>query len=543
MGIGEVFRGGLFAGDLLADAAVRPGDWPALGDADLDDLEASFRAVFARFPVSQSPNEEPDRRRSHLAGPPPPRVDGEPPGSRTSPPTAARTSPTGLLFADQAAKDRANDLAEGVAALRARRRRRRVEALAPSPSTAAPAATRRGSRPRPRCSGTCGAWTTSRPGTSAGASSRTGRAGGSTTRAPAPSPSSSSRSTSEWPSTSPATTTASSPSPAPTGAARSSGSSSSSAGKPSSRTRPMRARSTSGRSTEGRFHQERVAGNLSDLVFNRVFPDLARAIAAAAPDAPLAEVRDAALVVLYRLLFILYAEDRDLLPVRDERYDDYGLRERVRGDVGRRKDGGDTFSETASRYWLAIDDLSPGNRRRRCFHRPAPLRRGALRPPARSASRPGPAGRSGHGRRHRRALLRGGAGRAGAHINYRDLSVQQLGSIYERLLEHEVVRDRDGIAVRPNVFARKGSGQLLHPGRAGGSHPRRGGRPAGARPARRLCGAGGRAAAEPGAPAAQGPGPGSTTTRPASCWSSRSATRPWGRANFWSASWTTWPTG
>ena len=62
---------------------------------------------------------------------------------------------------------------------------------------------------------------------------------------------------------------------------------------------------------EGRFHQERVAANLSDLVFGRVFPELARAIAGQAPDAPLGEVRDAALVVLYRLLFILYAEDRE----------------------------------------------------------------------------------------------------------------------------------------------------------------------------------------------------------------------------------------
>ena len=40
------------------------------------------------------------------------------------------------------------------------------------------------------------------------------------------------------------------------------------------------------------------------------------------------------MILLYRLLFILYAEDRDLLPVRDNRYDDYGLRDKVRGDVG-----------------------------------------------------------------------------------------------------------------------------------------------------------------------------------------------------------------
>ena len=50
------------------------------------------------------------------------------------------------------------------------------------------------------------------------------------------------------------------------------------------------------------------------------------------------------------------------------------------------------------------------------------------------------------------------------YINYRDLGVQQLGSIYERLLEHEIVRD--GNARLPSArmsFARKGSGSYYTP--------------------------------------------------------------------------------
>ncbi|HET7674375.1 MAG TPA: restriction endonuclease, partial [Gammaproteobacteria bacterium] len=44
-------------------------------------------------------------------------------------------------------------------------------------------------------------------------------------------------------------------------------------------------------------------------------------------------------------------------------------------------------------------------------------------------------------------------------INYRDLSVQQLGSIYERLLEHAVVPAGDGgVTTRLSIFGRKGSG-------------------------------------------------------------------------------------
>ncbi len=108
---------------------------------------------------------------------------------------------------------------------------------------------------------------------------------------------------------------------------------------------------------EGRFYEERVAASLSALVFGQVFPELASAIAAATPEASLPEVREATLVLLYRLLFILYAEDRDLLPVRNTSYDDYALREKVRGDVGHRKDRGDVFSTSAARYWLAIDYL------------------------------------------------------------------------------------------------------------------------------------------------------------------------------------------
>ena len=213
---------------------------------------------------------------------------------------------------------------------------------------------------------------------------------------------------------------------------------------------------------EGKFYEERVAANLSDLVFGQVFPELARAIAAAAPEAPLQEVREAALILLYRLLFILYAEDRDLLPVRDDRYDDYGLREKVRGDIGRRKDRNDVFSETAARYWSSIDDLCRAIDKGDPVIGLPPYDGGLFdreRTPLLAGIRLGDQVMAGvidalsfeqtpDGRRY---------------INYRDLSVQQLGSIYERLLEHEVVRDGEEIIIRPNIFARKGSGSYYTP--------------------------------------------------------------------------------
>lgn len=213
---------------------------------------------------------------------------------------------------------------------------------------------------------------------------------------------------------------------------------------------------------EGKFYEERVASDLSDLVFDTLYPLLAHSIADNAPEAPLQDVREAALILLYRLLFILYAEDRDLLPVNDRRYDDYGLRDRVRLDVGDRKDKGDTFSSTAARYWSVLDDLCRAIDEGDTSIGLPPYNGGLFDP-------------------ERTPLLRQvrlsdsvmaevidklsfeRTDDTRKYINYRDLSVQQLGSIYERLLEHEVVREGEIVDIRPNIFARKGSGSYYTP--------------------------------------------------------------------------------
>ena len=107
---------------------------------------------------------------------------------------------------------------------------------------------------------------------------------------------------------------------------------------------------------EGRRYEEKVAQDLSRIVFDKVFPDLVRVLARD-PANDMREVRDAALIFLYRLLFVLYAEDRGLLPVNDSRYDDYGLRKRVRDDVARRTSQHDVFSEGAANYYNRLTEL------------------------------------------------------------------------------------------------------------------------------------------------------------------------------------------
>lgn len=217
---------------------------------------------------------------------------------------------------------------------------------------------------------------------------------------------------------------------------------------------------------EGRHWEARVTKDLSHVVIDKVYPGLIRTLAAKDPAAPspltpayLEEARLAALTFLYRLLFVFYAEDRNLLPVKDSRYDDYALR-RVREDVRRRADINDVFSASQGRYYddlkglfAAIhsgdESLSLPPYNGGLFdpvHHPI-LARTTI-PDAKFAPIVD-------------ALSRREEGSEYKWINYRDLSVQHLGWIYERLLEFAAVLDPEaesGIAIRPNIFARKGSG-------------------------------------------------------------------------------------
>ncbi len=214
---------------------------------------------------------------------------------------------------------------------------------------------------------------------------------------------------------------------------------------------------------EAAFYEERVAKSLSDLVFDRLYPALGKAVAKAAPaDTPLDDIRQATLILLYRLLFILYAEDRGLLPVKDRRFDDYALRV-ARLDIGRRKDAGDAFSTIADTIWRRFASLA------RMIDKGDPS---VGLPPYNGGlfsteATPLLASISLGDDVMAEALdilsyeQRDGRRR---YINYRDLSVQQLGSIYERLLEFELVRDEaQALDIRPNIFARKNSGSYYTP--------------------------------------------------------------------------------
>ena len=213
---------------------------------------------------------------------------------------------------------------------------------------------------------------------------------------------------------------------------------------------------------EARQYEERVSENLGARVFGTVFPELADALWKGDPGAPkeltrayMDEVREATLILLYRLLFVLYAEDRELLPVRDKRYAGYSLR-RLREEVRDKRDKGFTFSASAARLWdelsalfqaIANGDTSLG----------LPAYNGGLFEDARTPllarvripdAQLAPA--------IDELSRRADASRA--WINYRDLSVQHLGGIYERLLEYRLEEAGATLVAQPTSFARKGSG-------------------------------------------------------------------------------------
>ena len=213
---------------------------------------------------------------------------------------------------------------------------------------------------------------------------------------------------------------------------------------------------------EGKRYEEQVAQDLSGVVFKEVFPGLVRALYAAS-NRDLADVRQAALVFLYRLLFILYAEDRGLLPVNERGYRNYGLRRPVRDAIAERMGNGSDFSTTATNYYDHVMTLcrliDKGDPSIRLPPYNGGLFAGDAAPLLEQVRLPDSAfAPVVHYLSHVETA------EGSRFVNYRDMSVQQLGSIYERLLEREPVLDAEGgIDIRPNPYARKDSGSFYTP--------------------------------------------------------------------------------
>ncbi len=100
---------------------------------------------------------------------------------------------------------------------------------------------------------------------------------------------------------------------------------------------------------------------LRDRVYEEAVPALARAVAArhadeAEPDLDL--LYEQTLVILFRLLFIAYAEDKDLLPYRTSgEYSRHALKTLARDLADRLNEGRDTFDQHATDLWAEVKQV------------------------------------------------------------------------------------------------------------------------------------------------------------------------------------------
>ncbi len=148
----------------------------------------------------------------------------------------------------------------------------------------------------------------------------------------------------------------------------------------------------------------------------------------------LREVYDSALILLYRLLFVLYAESRDLLPVRDSQdYRDYYSLHAIKHDVAAGLVGGRTLLPTSATLWPRLKELfgiiDAGSPPLNVATFNGGLFDGERHPFLENYS---------VGDGHLREAVDRLSRVEGQFVDYRDLAERHLGTIYEGLLEYHL---------------------------------------------------------------------------------------------------------
>jgi hypothetical protein len=203
-----------------------------------------------------------------------------------------------------------------------------------------------------------------------------------------------------------------------------------------------------------------LSTRLRERVYQDVVPALSRAIAEerrlAAPTAEqLAETYDMALLVLFRLLFIAYAEDKELLPLHTSAaYREHSLKhmaQRLQDDQRRDVDWGaeDFYWNEVKQLWKAVDR---GNRAWG-----VPAYNGGLFAEDRGRSAADLAAISLSDSAFAPALasllLDATAEGETGPIDFRSLGVREFGTIYEGLLESELSLAERDLAVQARTGA------------------------------------------------------------------------------------------
>jgi len=201
---------------------------------------------------------------------------------------------------------------------------------------------------------------------------------------------------------------------------------------------------------ESRDYAEGVGEDLKEQVYEALrhiaqgFLDYPGNDLAADPDT-LKAIYDNSLILLYRLLFILYAESRELLPVQDNEtyrlsYSLDAIKKGIEGSLSR------PILLTSRLYWTRLQELfeavNKGNE-----HMSVPAYNGDL---FNAEKHPFLEHYTVGDQELRRAidnLARTDTAEGRVFVDYRDLEVRHLGSIYEGLLEYQLRYAQENLAV------------------------------------------------------------------------------------------------
>ena len=209
-------------------------------------------------------------------------------------------------------------------------------------------------------------------------------------------------------------------------------------------------------------YAQTVTETLQAAVFETAYPQLIAAFYQADPEADPDDIQESALTFLYRLLFLMYAEDRRLLPTGDPAYATISLR-RLRQNILERMQHSPVFLRTYT-YWPLLQEL---------FQRidagepdaGLPAYNSSLfnpeRPPLLARIRLPDASVAEIINNLGAARVNGAADKV--LVNFRDLSVRQLGTLYERLLERRPVINNGAVATQLQPHARKDTGSYYTP--------------------------------------------------------------------------------
>ena len=107
-----------------------------------------------------------------------------------------------------------------------------------------------------------------------------------------------------------------------------------------------------------------LAARLRERVYFDTVPQLAAAVAARLGDTTkltdyeLGRAYEQTLIILFRLLFVAYAEDKDLLPYRsNSKYADHSLKHIARRLAEDRRGGKEDFDDAACALWVDVCEL------------------------------------------------------------------------------------------------------------------------------------------------------------------------------------------